>query len=62
MNDVGFKSAKPSVIPMEQHHTLLSNNSFPLLANAFPYRQLVGRLIYLTITHPNLSYPTHILS
>lgn len=62
IKDVGFTDAKPSSIPMEQHHTLLSDTSSPLLVNVSSYRQLVGRLIYLTITRPDPSYPVHVLS
>ncbi|WOH15705.1 hypothetical protein DCAR_0935248 [Daucus carota subsp. sativus] len=62
IKDLKFENAKPSLIPMEQHHTLLSNTTSPLLDNITSYRQLVGRLIYLTITCPDISYPVHILS
>lgn len=59
----GLTAAKPSVIPLEQNHHLLDNAS-PLLslADASTYRQLVGLLIYLTITRPDLFYTVHILS
>jgi hypothetical protein len=26
------------------------------------YRHLLGSLVYLAVTHPNISYPVHILS
>ena len=32
-----------------------------LLPNPFLYRQLVGSLIYLTITRPDISYALHIV-
>lgn len=63
LRDTGLTAAKPSVTPIEQNHKLLSNTS-PLLsaADSSSYRQLVGRLIYLTITRPDLSYTIHVLS
>ncbi|XP_013632791.1 PREDICTED: uncharacterized mitochondrial protein AtMg00810-like [Brassica oleracea var. oleracea] len=46
---------------MEQHHKLaLDKSSF--LQDAEQYRRLVGRLIYLSITRPDISYPVHILA
>ncbi|KAL8088764.1 hypothetical protein AgCh_038519 [Apium graveolens] len=62
IHDVGFSQAKTTLIPMAQHHTLLINKDSPLLPNASSYRQLVGRLIYLTITRPDITYPVHVLS
>lgn len=46
---------------MEAHHQLTTNSGIPL-ADGSSYRRLVGQLIYLTITRPDLSYPVHILS
>ncbi|XP_074301368.1 secreted RxLR effector protein 161-like [Silene latifolia] len=46
---------------MEQHHQLGSSGS-QFLVNPEPYRRLVGRLVYLAVTRPDLSYPVHILS
>lgn len=63
MRDTGLTAAKPSLIPMEQNHKLLDNSSALLsFSDASTYRQLVGRLIYLTITRPDLSYSVHVLS
>lgn len=60
--DAGLADSKPSLIPMEQHHSLLSDTSSPHIFDPSQYRRLVGRLIYLTITRPDLSYPVHILA
>lgn len=62
IKDVGFENAKIAVVPIEQNHTLLSNTTSPFMFNPAPYRRLVGLLIYLTITHPDLSYDVHVLS
>lgn len=63
LRDNGLTVAKPSVVPIEQNHSLLDNQSALLnLADTSTYRKLVGRLIYLTITRPDLSYAVHILS
>ena len=57
----GLLGAKPSDIPIEENHRLVLATG-PPLEDALRYRRLVGRLIYLTITCPNLSYTVHILS
>jgi len=53
--------AKPTATPLEQNHRLsLVDGS--LLSNPEQYWRLVGRLIYLCFTRPELSYSVHILS
>ncbi|KAL1223411.1 Retrovirus-related Pol polyprotein from transposon RE2 [Cardamine amara subsp. amara] len=53
--------SQPSQTPMEQNHKLgLSKSAF--LQDPEPYRRLVGRLIYLLTTRPELLYSVHILS
>lgn len=47
--------------PIEQNHSLASVTG-PLLENPESYRRLVGRLIYLSFTRPDLAYVVHILS
>lgn len=49
------------MIPIEHHHNL-SRDSGKLLSDGSSYRRLIGRLIYLTITRPYISYAVHILS
>lgn len=52
---------KPTATPLEQNHRLsLVDGS--LLSNPEQYWHLVGRLIYLCFTRPELSYSVHILS
>ncbi|XP_020258184.1 uncharacterized protein LOC109834558 [Asparagus officinalis] len=61
LEDTGFLGAKPSRFPVEQNITLTQEDG-RLLEDASQYRRLVGRLIYLTITRPDLVYAVHILS
>jgi len=59
--DAGLLGSKPVETPMEQRHRL-SLDSSPFLKDAEKYRRLVGRLIYLSIIRPDISYSLHILS
>ena len=61
LDDVGFLGVKPVDFPMEQN-LKLSNDQGDKLKNATSYRRLVGRLIYLTITRPDITYSVNILS
>lgn len=61
-SEVGLLGAKPASFPMEQNHKLAQSTS-PLVDNVErQYRRLVGRLIYLSFTRPDLAYSVHILS
>ena len=46
---------------MEQHLKLHRDDG-PALADPFIYRQMVGRLLYLTLTRPDISYVVQVLS
>ncbi|KAK2405521.1 putative mitochondrial protein [Trifolium repens] len=59
--ETGLLGAKPANTPLEQNHHL-ALASGPLIVNSEQYRRLVGRLIYLCFTRPELSYCVHILS
>lgn len=59
--DVSLLWSKPAPTPMEQQHKLGLDTS-PFIRDAEQYRRLVGRLIYLSITRPDISYSVHILS
>ena len=61
IDEYGLLGSKPDTSPMEVNHKLAMATKAPL-PQATQYRQLTGRLIYLTITHPELSYAVHILS
>jgi len=61
VDECGLLGAKPSDFPMEENHKLaLATGTH--LDDARSYRRLVSRLIYLTITRPDLCYAVHILS
>ncbi|PKI49958.1 hypothetical protein CRG98_029632 [Punica granatum] len=59
--ETGMLGARPAAFPMGQH-LKINSESGEDLENPSRYRRLVGRLIYLTTTRPELSYPVHILS
>ena len=59
--DCGLLGAKPVSIPVEQNHHLAADKG-PLFSDPKKYRRLVGRLVYLSITRPELCYAIHLLS
>lgn len=61
LDDCGLSGARPSDSPMEQN-LKLTNIDGELISDHSCYRRLVGRLIYLTITRPDISYAVNILS
>ncbi|KAL2901568.1 Retrovirus-related Pol polyprotein from transposon RE1 [Bienertia sinuspersici] len=61
ISETGLLGAKPAFFPMEQHHSL-GRATGALLDDPGPYRRLVGRLIYLCFTRPDLTYAVHILA
>ena len=59
--ETGLLGTRPSSSPIEQSLRLALATG-PLLADAEKYRRLVGRLIYLSFTRPDLAYTVHILA
>jgi len=61
IDETGLMGAKPASFPLEQNHQLALSTS-PLLSDPQRYRRLIGRLIYLAVTRPDLAYCVHILA
>jgi hypothetical protein len=61
LEDAGLLASKPVSFPMESN-LKLSRITGDLLKDPTSYRRLVERLLYLTITMPDISYSVQILS
>ena len=61
ISEAGLLGAKPANFPIEQNHQLAHQRGRDF-AHPERYRRLVGRLIYLTITRPELCYAVHVLA
>nr|KYP66808.1 Retrovirus-related Pol polyprotein from transposon TNT 1-94 [Cajanus cajan] len=61
LEDCGMLACKPSAIPMEENLKLHTDSGSPL-ADPGSYRRLVERLLYLTISRPDIYYIVHKLS
>ncbi|WJZ98115.1 hypothetical protein VitviT2T_016667 [Vitis vinifera] len=60
IEDVGLLGAAPIDTPMERGLKLFDKSD--LLKDQGRYRRLVGRLIYLTVSRPDITYAIHVLS
>ncbi|KAK4859231.1 hypothetical protein QYF36_001864 [Acer negundo] len=61
LQEAGLLGSKPAKFPMEQSLKLTSTDG-DLLKDLTHYRRLVGKLIYLTITRPEISFSVNTLS
>ncbi|CAM9000885.1 unnamed protein product [Rhodiola kirilowii] len=61
LEDQKMADCKPACTPMDTKHSL-SLSTAALVPDPMVYRRLVGKLIYYTITRPDLSYAVHVLS
>lgn len=61
LEDTGFLACKPTSIPMYPK-TRLNNSDGDLLTDVSQYRRLIGRLLYLTLSRPDITFAVHKLS
>lgn len=61
IEDTGLLASKPTSLPMDSSCKLDSITG-TLLEDPSSYRQLVGRLLYLTISRPDITFAVHKLS
>lgn len=61
LEDASQLACKPSSVPMDPYVTLTQDSCTPF-DSAKPYRELVGRLLYLIITRPDITSAVHKLS
>ncbi|GJW64924.1 putative RNA-directed DNA polymerase [Tanacetum coccineum] len=64
IDEFGLLASKPSYIPMQPNISLSSEpkDDDPLLDNITDYKKLIGKLIYLTTTRPDIAYTASCLS
>ncbi|XP_041001661.1 uncharacterized mitochondrial protein AtMg00810-like [Juglans microcarpa x Juglans regia] len=61
LQDTGILGAKPVVLPMESNLKLTTTDS-DFYEDPSAYKRMVGRLLCLTITRPDLAYSVQVLS
>ncbi|XP_022031429.1 secreted RxLR effector protein 161-like [Helianthus annuus] len=61
LNEYGMSGSKPNSVPIDQNHVLTTlTKSKPV--DITQYQQLIGKLIYLSHTRPDIAYSVHYLS
>ncbi|XP_042974892.1 uncharacterized mitochondrial protein AtMg00810-like [Carya illinoinensis] len=61
LDDAGLTGCKPSFIPMDPKLKLTKDEG-QLLHDPLEFRRLIGRLLYLTITRPDLIFSVNLLN
>lgn len=61
LRDMGMSGARIATFPMEQQLRLTPTDGEPL-SDPTQYRRLIGRLLYLTVTRPDIQYAVNTLS
>ncbi|GJY04351.1 ribonuclease H-like domain-containing protein [Tanacetum coccineum] len=64
LSDFTLLACKPFVIPLDQNVSITSEptDDDPIIDNITEYQKLIGKLIYLTHTRPDIAYSVHCLS
>ena len=60
LKDIGMLNSKPVYLPMDPNGSFTQEGS--TLLEPAPHRRLVGKLIYFTMTRPDITYTAHLLS
>jgi hypothetical protein len=58
--ETGMLECRPVPTPIEQNHRILANSGEPV--DKYQYQRLVGRLIYLSHTGPDIAYAVSVVS
>lgn len=61
LEECGLQGSRPSSFPMEQNVKFSANDDTPEV-DAGQYRRLIGRLLYLTVTRPDITFAVNMLS
>ncbi|KAJ6881076.1 hypothetical protein NC651_027806 [Populus alba x Populus x berolinensis] len=61
LETTGLLASKPAKVPMDPN-VKFSKDSGPLLDDPTSYRRLIGRLLYLTISRPDISFVVQVVS
>ena len=61
LEDTGFLLCQPASVPMLPKQTLRSDEG-DLLLDDVAYRRLFGKLLYLTLSRPDITFTVHKLS
>ncbi|WP_338140430.1 Ty1/Copia family ribonuclease HI [Candidatus Phytoplasma australasiaticum] len=61
LEDTDFLASKPSRLPMDPNIKLCADEG-SLLKDPTSYRRLIGRLLYLTVSRPDITFAVHRLS